>query len=236
MISDSGIQSSAAPVIDQELNAGDPGPGRGVLAPGVPLCVDLDGTLVKSDTLVDSVLALARQKPGEILRIPSWIAQGKAQFKKHVTAAVTLDVEQLPRFPQSALSQPEAQVAEQQLFQRSFSDANLCVVDRPFSQALVHHPAVTALGTQKPFFAVVLSNGFINNKIRTGESYETVTERDAPGKLVAFRDLVTSKLCKFVEDQKDIRLAIGQSLGEIEKRDDLAGWVSQRVAFAQCEY
>ena len=71
-------------------------PVRAVLAPGVPLCVDLDGTLVKSDTLVDSVLALARQKPAEILRIPSWIAQGKAQFKKHVTAAVTLDVEHLP--------------------------------------------------------------------------------------------------------------------------------------------
>lgn len=95
MISDSGIQSTA-PVIDQELNGRAPGPGAAVLAPGVPLCVDLDGTLVKSDTLVDSVLALARQKPGEILRIPSWIAQGKAQFKKHVTATVTLDVEHLP--------------------------------------------------------------------------------------------------------------------------------------------
>lgn len=96
MISDSGIQSAAAPVIDQELNGRDPESRRAVLAPGVPLCVDLDGTLVKSDTLVDSVLALARQKPGEILRIPSWIAQGKAQFKKHVTNAVTLDVEHLP--------------------------------------------------------------------------------------------------------------------------------------------
>jgi 4-hydroxybenzoate polyprenyltransferase len=70
--------------------------GRAVLAPGIPLCVDLDGTLVKSDTLVDSVLALARQKPAEILRIPSWIAQGKAQFKKLVTSSVTLDVEHLP--------------------------------------------------------------------------------------------------------------------------------------------
>src|SRR5215472_13338408 len=89
MISDSGLQSAEAPGLDRE-------PGGAVLAPGVPLCVDLDGTLVKSDTLVDSVLALARQKPGAILRIPSWIAQGKAQFKKHVTTAVTLDVEHLP--------------------------------------------------------------------------------------------------------------------------------------------
>jgi 4-hydroxybenzoate polyprenyltransferase len=66
------------------------------LAPGVPLCVDLDGTLVKSDTLVDSVLALARQRPADLVRIPGWIAQGKAQFKQHVTTAVELDVEHLP--------------------------------------------------------------------------------------------------------------------------------------------
>jgi len=66
------------------------------LAPGLPLCVDLDGTLVKSDTLVDSVLVLARQRPRDMLRLPGWIAAGKPQFKRHVTSAVTLDVEHLP--------------------------------------------------------------------------------------------------------------------------------------------
>ena len=62
----------------------------------VPLCVDLDGTLVKTDTLVDSVLALARQNPRAILQIPGWLAQGKAAFKQHVTNAVSLDVAGLP--------------------------------------------------------------------------------------------------------------------------------------------
>lgn len=66
------------------------------LQPDVPLCVDLDGTLVKSDTLVDSLLALVRQHPAALLRIPGWLAQGKAQFKHHVTSAVQLDVENLP--------------------------------------------------------------------------------------------------------------------------------------------
>jgi 4-hydroxybenzoate polyprenyltransferase/phosphoserine phosphatase len=64
--------------------------------PYVALCVDLDGTLVKSDTLVDSVLVMARQRPAELLRIPGWIAQGKAAFKRQVTSAVELDVEHLP--------------------------------------------------------------------------------------------------------------------------------------------
>jgi 4-hydroxybenzoate polyprenyltransferase len=62
----------------------------------LPLCVDLDGTLVKSDTLVDSVLALVRQNPRALLAIPGWLAQGKAKFKQHVTSAVTIDVAALP--------------------------------------------------------------------------------------------------------------------------------------------
>lgn len=62
----------------------------------MPLCVDLDGTLVKTDTLVDSILALARQNPRAIIHIPGWIAQGKAAFKQHVTQSVSLDVAGLP--------------------------------------------------------------------------------------------------------------------------------------------
>ncbi len=62
----------------------------------VPLCVDLDGTLVRSDTLVDSTLALARQHPAQLLRLPGWLREGKAALKRHLTAAVELDVVHLP--------------------------------------------------------------------------------------------------------------------------------------------
>jgi 4-hydroxybenzoate polyprenyltransferase/phosphoserine phosphatase len=62
----------------------------------LPLCVDLDGTLVKSDTLVDSTLALARHHPVALLQLPGWLAQGKAALKRHITAAVHLDVAHLP--------------------------------------------------------------------------------------------------------------------------------------------
>ncbi|HUY81541.1 MAG TPA: UbiA family prenyltransferase [Acidobacteriaceae bacterium] len=61
-----------------------------------PLCVDLDGTLVKSDTLTDSVLLLARKHPVQLLRAPLWLAGGKAAFKAEVTSRVALDVEHLP--------------------------------------------------------------------------------------------------------------------------------------------
>jgi 4-hydroxybenzoate polyprenyltransferase len=60
------------------------------------LCVDLDGTLVKSDTLVDSTLALARHNPSALLKLPGWLLQGKAAFKRHIAGAVQLDVVHLP--------------------------------------------------------------------------------------------------------------------------------------------
>lgn len=63
---------------------------------GRPLCVDLDGTLVKSDTLVDSLLLLARSRPLDFLRAPLWALRGKANLKREVTARVKLNVENLP--------------------------------------------------------------------------------------------------------------------------------------------
>jgi len=60
------------------------------------LCVDLDGTLVKSDTLHDSALAVARHRPLALLKIPGWILQGKASLKRHLAETVQLDVAHLP--------------------------------------------------------------------------------------------------------------------------------------------
>jgi 4-hydroxybenzoate polyprenyltransferase len=61
-----------------------------------PLCVDLDGTLVKSDTLVDSLMILARRHPTAFLRTPLWALKGKAYLKSQVASLVTLDAAQLP--------------------------------------------------------------------------------------------------------------------------------------------
>ena len=61
-----------------------------------PLCVDLDGTLVKSDTLHDSLLVLARTRPALLLALPGKLLRGKAAFKAFVTESITLDVVHLP--------------------------------------------------------------------------------------------------------------------------------------------
>jgi 4-hydroxybenzoate polyprenyltransferase len=61
-----------------------------------PLCVDLDGTLVKSDTLHDSLLVLLRARPLRALRLPLEVLRGKAAFKAFVSSHIDLDVAHLP--------------------------------------------------------------------------------------------------------------------------------------------
>jgi len=61
-----------------------------------PLCVDLDGTLVKSDTLHDSLLVLLRTHPLKAFQLPLQVLKGKAAFKSFITDSVSLDVAHLP--------------------------------------------------------------------------------------------------------------------------------------------
>jgi 4-hydroxybenzoate polyprenyltransferase len=61
-----------------------------------PLCVDLDGTLVKSDTLHDSLLVLLHTQPFRALRLPKEVLRGKAAFKAFVSCNIELDVAHLP--------------------------------------------------------------------------------------------------------------------------------------------
>ena len=61
-----------------------------------PICVDLDGTLVKSDTLIDSLLVLTRAHPRLLFLLPGQVLRGKAAFKAFVTEHVSLDVAHLP--------------------------------------------------------------------------------------------------------------------------------------------
>src|ERR1700749_4767693 len=61
-----------------------------------PLFVDLDGTLVKSDTLMDSLFVLVRQEPIAALQLPLWLLKGKARVKAEVAARTSLSAATLP--------------------------------------------------------------------------------------------------------------------------------------------
>jgi len=61
-----------------------------------PLCVDLDGTLVKSDTLLDGLCLFARRQPLQIWRLPLWLAGGRARLKLEIAQRAPLDPSRLP--------------------------------------------------------------------------------------------------------------------------------------------
>jgi len=62
----------------------------------VPLCVDLDGTLINTDLLMESLFALIRQEPLTSLQVPFWFLQGKARLKEEIVKRVRIDISRLP--------------------------------------------------------------------------------------------------------------------------------------------
>lgn len=60
------------------------------------LCVDLDGTLLRSDILYESLLALLARNPLYLFLIPFWLLGGKAAVKRQLASRVTLPAETLP--------------------------------------------------------------------------------------------------------------------------------------------
>jgi len=64
-------------------------------AASIPLCVDLDGTLVLSDLLCESFILLIKRKPWCLLLIPFWLFLGRAYVKGAIAARVELNVQRL---------------------------------------------------------------------------------------------------------------------------------------------
>lgn len=62
----------------------------------VPLAVDLDGTLIRTDSLLESLIPLLKANPFLFLVLFIWLAKGKAYLKQQVARRVTLDVSSLP--------------------------------------------------------------------------------------------------------------------------------------------
>lgn len=63
---------------------------------GVPLVIDLDGTLLQSDLLAESFLGLLKQSFFSVLKVPVWLTSGKAAFKAKIAQIVDLDISVLP--------------------------------------------------------------------------------------------------------------------------------------------
>jgi 4-hydroxybenzoate polyprenyltransferase/phosphoserine phosphatase len=66
----------------------------------LPLYVDLDGTLIATDSLHESLLKLVRASPLALLSLPLWLLRGRAVLKREVALRTMVDVSTLPYRPE----------------------------------------------------------------------------------------------------------------------------------------
>jgi 4-hydroxybenzoate polyprenyltransferase/phosphoserine phosphatase len=66
----------------------------------VPLCVDCDGTLIRTDLLHESVMLLMKRSPMSLLKLPFWLMKGRAHLKQQVSQRVSINATTLPYEPE----------------------------------------------------------------------------------------------------------------------------------------
>ena len=97
-----------------------------------PLVVDLDGTLILTDTLHEAALRALRDQPLDILRIPLWLSRGKAVLKQGLAASTEFDASALPYHPELLAWLRQQHVQGRQLV--------LCTAaDESIAQAIAAH-------------------------------------------------------------------------------------------------
>jgi hypothetical protein len=82
-----------------------------------------------------------------------------------------------------------------------------------------------AIGKDKPFFACVVTEKALEKRVKV--SGTAVVETINGQKLKDFRASVLSKMVKLWEDSKDIKIAVGETLFQFSRREEITGWVRQ---------
>ena len=80
-----------------------------------------------------------------------------------------------------------------------------------------------AIEQEKPLFAVVTTESALESKIQKFGS--AFLEKENPQALKQFRQKVLNNISSFFDDEKDIRLAVHESLSDFAASRDLKGWV-----------
>ena len=80
-----------------------------------------------------------------------------------------------------------------------------------------------ALSIGKPMFSCVVTDRALEDRVRRLGS-QALETTDSAG-LNEFRGVVLTKLVRFWDDAKDIKISVGETLAQLSRRDDLIGWV-----------
>lgn len=66
------------------------------MSESAPIVVDVDGTLIRTDLLLESVFALIRRNVFYLFMLPVWLLKGKARLKHEIAVRVEIDPSLLP--------------------------------------------------------------------------------------------------------------------------------------------
>lgn len=80
-----------------------------------------------------------------------------------------------------------------------------------------------ALELGKPVFAAVISENYLKEK--KTEVGDACIELEHADLYETFRNAVLSKVCRFFDDKKDLKLVIHESIPEVTRNRSLAGWI-----------
>ena len=92
---------------------------------GVPLVVDVDGTLVASDLLLEGMARLLATKPLSIFLLPWWLSRGRAFLKRRVAEAVPVPPATVPWNPKVMEQVDAAKNAGRPVWLASGADAGV---------------------------------------------------------------------------------------------------------------
>lgn len=91
---------------------------------GVPLCVDLDGTLVRTDLLLESALDVLHREPLLVFALLIWLLHGRAYLKQQIALRANVDVDTLP-YDTRVLSLIRAAQPDRQVYLCTAADERL---------------------------------------------------------------------------------------------------------------
>lgn len=91
----------------------------------VPLCVDLDGTLVKSNLLIETLVGALKHQPLLVFALPLWLARGRAALKQELAQRGYVDVALLPYDEQVLADLRRERLAGRQVFLATAADESI---------------------------------------------------------------------------------------------------------------
>jgi 4-hydroxybenzoate polyprenyltransferase/phosphoserine phosphatase len=170
-----------------------------------PLILDLDGSLVRGNLLIETMLAFIRQHPLQIFKLPMWLLKGRAVLKQKLAQRAEVDVEALPLNEELLAYAADESASGRKVYIATAADAAIAdqVARRvPFVSGVISSDGRTNLkGAIK---ATELKRRFPNGFTYAGDSRVDLPVWQAAGRAIVVEasSSVTAAVRKLVEVER----------------------------------